>query len=88
MLRARWQIALPWLGVRLIDGGGIASARVRETFHEPPVWRSERGVLRRNLEMRRAATKLGHRKILTLTYAGAIRYRPDVFNPAIASRCD
>src|SRR5262245_40583505 len=50
----------------------IAAARVRETFREPPVWRSEDGVLRGDLEMRRARTRLGGRRILTLTYGGTI----------------
>src|SRR5262249_60285290 len=53
-------------------GGGVASARVHETFREPRVWRSKDGVLRRTLQMRRAATRLGRRRILTLTYNGAI----------------
>jgi len=49
-----------------------ASARVHETFREPTVWHSEGGVLQRTLEMRRARTTLGGRKILTLTYEGTI----------------
>jgi len=49
-----------------------ASARVHETFREPTVWHSEGGVLQRTLEMRRAKTTLGSRKILTLTYEGTI----------------
>src|SRR5262245_12603174 len=49
-----------------------ASARVRETFREPPVWRSEDGMLRGDLEMRRTRTRLGGRRILTLTYGGTI----------------
>src|SRR5262245_55965139 len=64
--------AEPLVGVRWIDTGGIVSARVHETFREPPVWRSDGGVLRRDLEMQRTATKLGHRKLLTPTYEGRI----------------
>src|SRR5262249_37747751 len=57
---------------RLRDGGGVASASVRETFREPRVWHSKDGVLRRTLVMRRAANRLGRRRILTLTYGSAV----------------
>jgi FtsP/CotA-like multicopper oxidase with cupredoxin domain len=53
-------------------GEASSASRVRETFREPPVWRSEGGALQRSLEIRRAKTRLGRRQILTLTYEGAI----------------
>ena len=43
-----------------------------DDFREPPVWRSQGGVLERTLEIRRTPNMLAGRPISTLTYAGGI----------------
>ncbi|MGH7334287.1 MAG: multicopper oxidase domain-containing protein [Candidatus Rokuibacteriota bacterium] len=54
------------------QGDDFDLVRFDDDFREPPVWRSQGGVLERALEIRRAPNVLRGRPISTLTYAGGI----------------
>lgn len=54
------------------QGDDFELFRFDDDFREPPVWRSQGGILERTLEIRRAPNVLGGRPISTLTYGGGI----------------